>query len=71
MVTTTNLNHLVCLHFCNMVGVKKAISNINNEIRSALLKANLSVDNQVMIDKIMIELDGTQDKSIYTFHKNR
>lgn len=42
-------------------GVMKAVNMINNPIRSALL--NLDVTQQYSIDTIMINLDGTQDKS--------
>lgn len=42
-------------------GVKKAVNIINGPIRSALL--NIDVTQQEMIDKIMIDLDGTQNKS--------
>ena len=42
-------------------GVHKAIANIENVLAPALL--GLDVTNQALIDKTMIELDGTPDKS--------
>ncbi len=42
-------------------GVLKAVANINNEIRTALL--GMDASNQSAIDKRMIELDGTPNKS--------
>lgn len=42
-------------------GVLKAVGHINNEIREALLGKDPS--NQVEIDNIMINLDGTENKS--------
>jgi len=42
-------------------GVLKAVGHINGEIRSALLGKDPS--NQVEIDNIMINLDGTENKS--------
>ncbi|KAE9547587.1 hypothetical protein FO519_009201 [Halicephalobus sp. NKZ332] len=44
-------------------GVLKAISNINDRIAPALIARNFDVTNQAEIDKFMIELDGTEDKS--------
>lgn len=41
-------------------GVKKAVANVNSQIRSALM--NTDVSEQQRIDDIMIELDGTQNK---------
>ena len=41
-------------------GVLKAVNNVNTEIREALL--GMDALNQVAIDKIMIELDGTANK---------
>ncbi|WP_434354359.1 phosphopyruvate hydratase [Psychrobacter sp. HD31] len=41
-------------------GVKKAVSNVNSQIRSALLDKN--VTDQKAIDEIMINLDGTENK---------
>mgnify|MGYP001595902632 FL=1 len=42
-------------------GVKKAIQNITSEVAPRLV--GLEADRQQEIDKIMIELDGTQNKS--------
>ena len=42
-------------------GVLKAVGHINNEIRSALLGQDPS--NQAAIDNIMIDLDGSENKS--------
>ena len=41
-------------------GVLKAVNNVNTEIRAALL--GMDALNQVAIDKLMIELDGTPNK---------
>lgn len=41
-------------------GVKKAVANVNSQIRTALMNTNVS--EQQRIDDIMIELDGTQNK---------
>ena len=43
------------------LGVKKAVLNVNTEIRNALI--GLDVLNQRQIDETMIKLDGTQNKS--------
>ena len=42
-------------------GVQKAVSNVNNVIAPALI-GDFCVTNQVVIDKKMIELDGTENK---------
>jgi enolase len=42
-------------------GVTKAVANVNGEIRKALLGAGNV--NQAQIDRIMIDLDGTETKS--------
>ena len=42
-------------------GVEKAVSNVNTEIAEALIGTN--VLDQVAIDKMLIELDGTPNKS--------
>ncbi|KAJ2880066.1 phosphopyruvate hydratase, partial [Coemansia aciculifera] len=44
-------------------GVKKAVDNVNNEIASALIAANISVEDQSAIDQFMLDLDGTPNKS--------
>ena len=41
-------------------GVLKAVNNVNTEIREALL--GMDALNQVEIDKVMLELDGTANK---------
>ena len=41
-------------------GVLKAVNNINTEIREALL--GMDALNQVEIDRVMLELDGTANK---------
>jgi Enolase, N-terminal domain len=45
-----------------IVGVNKAISNVNDIIAPALLKAGLDVKDQKAIDKFLIDLDGTPNK---------
>ncbi|MCX5692678.1 MAG: phosphopyruvate hydratase, partial [Candidatus Omnitrophica bacterium] len=42
-------------------GVLKAVSNVNNELNSAL--AGKDASKQKLIDKLMIELDGTENKA--------
>lgn len=42
-------------------GVKKAVDNVNTEICNALLGMN--VLDQTLIDKVLIELDGTENKT--------
>ena len=42
-------------------GVQKAVTNINSIIAPAII--NLDPENQAEIDKIIIDLDGTNDKS--------
>ena len=42
-------------------GVLTAINNVNNEIRNALV--GVDINNQENIDRILIELDGTENKS--------
>ncbi|KAG5844772.1 hypothetical protein ANANG_G00166250 [Anguilla anguilla] len=44
-------------------GVKKAVEHVNKEIAPALLEANLNVVEQEKIDKLMLHLDGTENKS--------
>ena len=41
-------------------GVQKAVSHVNNEIKSALLGQDAS--NQQAIDQVMLDLDGTENK---------
>lgn len=45
----------------NGLGVEKAVANVLGPIRSALLGQNPT--NQAAIDKLLIELDGTKNKS--------
>ncbi|WP_139904976.1 phosphopyruvate hydratase [Clostridium thermarum] len=45
----------------NGKGVLKAVENVNNIIAEEL--AGVNVFDQVLIDKILVELDGTQNKS--------
>lgn len=42
-------------------GVKKAVANANSQIRSALLDKDVS--DQAGIDRVLIELDGTENKA--------
>ncbi|MFA5774511.1 MAG: phosphopyruvate hydratase [Ilumatobacteraceae bacterium] len=42
-------------------GVLKAVANVNNEINNALHGAN--IENQAAIDQVLIDLDGTPNKS--------
>lgn len=44
-------------------GVLKAVSNINDKIAPAVIAKNFDVTDQVAIDKFMIQLDGTENKS--------
>ncbi|KAG2470265.1 ENOG enolase, partial [Polypterus senegalus] len=44
-------------------GVLKAIDHINNEIKPALIDSGLSVLEQEKLDNMMLELDGTENKS--------
>ncbi|KAJ3277613.1 hypothetical protein HK104_003135, partial [Borealophlyctis nickersoniae] len=44
-------------------GVLKAVANVNNEIASALVKANLDPSNQKAVDDFLLKLDGTENKS--------
>ncbi|KAJ2827423.1 phosphopyruvate hydratase [Coemansia furcata] len=44
-------------------GVQKAVDNVNNTIASALIDANISVEDQTAIDQFMLDLDGTPNKS--------
>ncbi|XP_032904402.1 alpha-enolase isoform X1 [Amblyraja radiata] len=44
-------------------GVTKAVDNINSIIAPALLKKNLNVCEQEKIDKLMLDMDGTENKS--------
>jgi len=44
-------------------GVLKAVSNVNKIIASKLVEAKLDVTDQKAVDKFLIELDGTVNKS--------
>ena len=43
-------------------GVLTAVSNVNNIIAPALLQKNIDVTKQAEVDKLMLELDGTENK---------
>lgn len=43
-------------------GVTKAVNNVNEEIAPALIEAGFPVTEQAMIDRFLIELDGTPNK---------
>uniref|UniRef100_A0A452QCY4 Beta-enolase n=1 Tax=Ursus americanus TaxID=9643 RepID=A0A452QCY4_URSAM len=45
-------------------GVLKAVEHINKTLGPALLEKKLSVVDQEKVDKFMIELDGTENKSL-------
>lgn len=42
--------------------VLKAVNNVNNLIAPALVGKDLDLTNQAAIDKIMIDMDGTENK---------
>ncbi len=44
-------------------GVRKAVDNVNGEIAKAIISAGMSATDQAAIDNLMIELDGTENKS--------
>jgi len=44
-------------------GVLQAVSNINDKIAPALIAKNFDVTDQTAIDRFMLELDGTENKS--------
>ncbi len=44
-------------------GVLKAVDNVNSIIAPALISKNIDVTQQTAVDKIMLELDGTENKS--------
>ncbi|KAL7838064.1 hypothetical protein AOLI_G00264680 [Acnodon oligacanthus] len=44
-------------------GVKKAVDHVNKDIAPKLLEKKLSVVDQEKIDSLMLELDGTENKS--------
>jgi len=44
-------------------GVSNAVNNVNNIIAPALVQKDLDLTDQPSIDKIMLDLDGTENKS--------
>ncbi|XP_028839905.1 beta-enolase-like isoform X1 [Denticeps clupeoides] len=44
-------------------GVKKAVDHVNNDIAPVLLEKKLNAVDQEKIDQLMLELDGTENKS--------
>jgi len=44
-------------------GVLKAVENVNKTIAKALIKEKISPNKQAKLDKFLIELDGTENKS--------
>ncbi|KAF6810973.1 enolase [Colletotrichum sojae] len=44
-------------------GVTKAVDNVNSIIAPALIKENLDVKDQTKVDKFLIDLDGTPNKT--------
>jgi enolase len=46
------------------LGVTKAVSNVNDIIAPALIKAGLDIKDQKAVDKFLIDLDGTPNKCI-------
>lgn len=44
-------------------GVLKAVENVNSVIAPALIAKNIDVTQQETVDRIMLELDGTENKS--------
>uniref|UniRef100_A0A674PDU5 phosphopyruvate hydratase n=1 Tax=Takifugu rubripes TaxID=31033 RepID=A0A674PDU5_TAKRU len=45
-------------------GVSKAVNHINTSLAAALVGQDLSVVDQARIDQVMIDLDGTENKSL-------
>lgn len=45
-----------------IVGVTKAVANVNDIIAPALIKSGIDVKDQKAIDKFLIDLDGTPNK---------
>lgn len=46
-----------------LLGVLKAVENVNKAIGPALIESKLSVVDQKAVDEMMIKLDGTKNKS--------
>jgi enolase len=44
-------------------GVLKAVENVNTKIGPALIKENIDVKDQSKVDKFLIDLDGTPNKT--------
>ncbi|XP_041124602.1 gamma-enolase isoform X2 [Polyodon spathula] len=44
-------------------GVLQAVDHINNTIRPALIESEVSVEKQEKLDTMMLEMDGTENKS--------
>merc|ERR1719318_2051617 len=44
-------------------GVLQAVSNVNDIIAPAILQANIDCKDQTAVDKLMLDLDGTDNKS--------
>jgi len=47
----------------NGFGVKKAVESVKNHIKDLLLSTNINIEDQFDIDKKIISLDGTENKS--------
>jgi enolase len=45
-----------------IIGVSKAIANINEKIAPKLLEADLDLADQKSVDEFLIKLDGTENK---------
>ncbi|KAI1902810.1 hypothetical protein AGOR_G00019950 [Albula goreensis] len=46
-------------------GVKQAVEHVNKDIAPILIESKLSVVEQEKIDNLMLELDGTENKSMF------
>lgn len=60
-----NVFMLICssaISLTSIIGVSKAVSNVNDIIAPALIKSGLSVTQQKDIDDLLIKLDGTPNK---------
>jgi enolase len=44
-------------------GVMRAVANVKDTLAPALLRADLDATDQVLIDRLMVEIDGTPNKS--------
>ena len=54
------VNQLLTLLVC--LGVSKAINNVNTIIAPALVGKELDLKNQAAVDKILLDLDKTENK---------